>query len=317
VFKDYDRGTVGGVYAKIRRDLEEGLPLLAKGSWDVPKYHFTPAAANAFAARFYLFSGEWEKAIQAASAIFAGGDFQNKIRPFNSTFKGMPFAQYHINFTMADQAYNLLLAETYSTYQRFTTARYAMGVGVFQGIYNGTTAAGAPFYNYGLSFNVPHYTTYKWREYFHVTNPAANIGFPYLSFPLLTADEALLNRAEAYVQAEQYDRALADLNLFASHYVNNYSPVNHQVTIAKSAAHFGVADSKQALLETVLEFKRVAFMQEGIRWFDIVRHGLDVVHNQLADSGEETFIELKKGDLRRVFQIPNEAKMSNIEQNPR
>src|SRR5690606_38532878 len=59
--KQYPRGTVASVYEQVRKDLEEGLPLLQGGKWNVPKYHFTPAAAHAFAARFYLFTGEWDK----------------------------------------------------------------------------------------------------------------------------------------------------------------------------------------------------------------------------------------------------------------
>lgn len=317
VFKNYDRGTVEEVYNKIRRDLEEGLPLLNEGIWEVPKYHFTPASANAFAARFYLFSGEWEKAVKAASSIFPGGDFSGKLRPYNTTFKNIPFAQMHVNFTKADQPYNLLLAETYSTYQRFTSSRYAMGVNVFQNVYNGNTAAGAPFYNYGLSYGPPHYTTYQWREHFHVTNPAANIGYPYLMFPLFTSDEALLNRAEAYIKMGNYAKALEDLNLFAANRVNNYNPTTHRVTIEKSKAHFNVESDEQALIETVLQFKRIGFMQEGIRWFDIIRHGLDVVHNHIDESGKETEEILKKGDNRRVFQIPQEANLSNVAPNPR
>ena len=37
----YSRGTVKDTYDKIRRDLEEGLPLLQGGYWKVPKYHLT------------------------------------------------------------------------------------------------------------------------------------------------------------------------------------------------------------------------------------------------------------------------------------
>jgi len=317
VFKDYDRGTVEEVYNKIRRDLEEGIPLLAGGKWDVPKYHFTPASANAFAARFYLFTGEWDKAIKSANAVFPGGDYTGNLRPFNSKFKEIPFAEMNVIFSKADQPYNLLLAETYSTYQRFTSSRYAMGVDIYQNVYNGKTAAGEAFYNYGSSYGSPHYTTYQWREYFHYTNPAAAIGYPYLMFPLLTTDETLLNRAEAYIQVGDYGKALDDLNLFAANRVNNYNPSNHQVTIAKSMAHFDVADDKQALIETVLEFKRISFLQEGIRWFDILRHELEVKHNVLDEAGKETFITLSKDDPRRIFQIPQEASLSNVEPNPR
>ena len=43
---------------KIRKDLEEGLPLISNKAYgDTPKYHFTREAAQAFACRFYLYVG--------------------------------------------------------------------------------------------------------------------------------------------------------------------------------------------------------------------------------------------------------------------
>jgi len=317
VIKEYDRGTVASVYDQIRRDLEEGLPLLADGVWEVPKYHFTPASANAFASRFYLFTGEWEKVVSSANAIFAGGSFVGKIRPYNSTFRELSYEETRIRYSKADQEFNLLINETYSTYARFTGSRYAMGVDIFQNVYNGRTAAGAPFYNFGLSYGPPHYTTYIWREHFHVTNAAANIGFPMLMVPVLTTDEVLLNRAEAYVELGNYPAAIADLDLMASNRINNYNPNTHAVTLAKSKEHFDVTTDKEALLETVLEFKRLAFITEGLRWLDIIRKGLTVTHNVIDDQGAETFVELTPNDPRRVFQIPQSADLSNVESNPR
>ena len=92
LIKKYDRGTVKSTYDNIRQDLEEGLALLDKGKglWDVPKYHFTPEAAHAFATRFYLFTGEWQKVVDNANKIF-GGNFTGKLIPYNSTFKTLGF----------------------------------------------------------------------------------------------------------------------------------------------------------------------------------------------------------------------------------
>ncbi|MVZ66245.1 RagB/SusD family nutrient uptake outer membrane protein [Sphingobacterium sp. DK4209] len=317
VIKQYERGTVASVYENIRKDLEEGLPLLKGGKWEVPKYHFTPESANAFAARFYLFTGQWQKVVDHANAIFAGGNFAGKLRPYNTTFKTLGFNEVNIVYTKADQPYNLMLSETYSTYQRFSSVRHGMGVNVFQKVLNGITAAGQQFYNFGLSYGTPHYTTYVWKEFFYITDAAANTGFPMLMVPTFTSDEALMNRAEAYAQLGQNAKAIADLNLLASNRIDRYNPTAHEVTLAKAQAHFEVTDPKKALINTVLEFKRVVFMQEGMRWFDIIRHRLPVKHIVIDDQGNESFIELGPDDKRRVFQIPQETKLSGLEQNPR
>ena len=67
VFGHYERVSVKDTYDRIRKDLEEGLPLISNKAYgDTPKYHFTREAAQAFACRFYLYVGEWQKAIEAA-----------------------------------------------------------------------------------------------------------------------------------------------------------------------------------------------------------------------------------------------------------
>src|SRR5690606_25376443 len=72
VLAEYDRGTIADVYNRIEADLTEGLALLPGAKWQVPKYHFNPQAAHAFAARFYLFKGEWAKVVEQVSAILPG-----------------------------------------------------------------------------------------------------------------------------------------------------------------------------------------------------------------------------------------------------
>ena len=60
------RNTVGEVYRLIDRDLQEGLPLVGS-DYKVPRYHFNQKAAYAFATRFYLYYGQWQKAIDYAT----------------------------------------------------------------------------------------------------------------------------------------------------------------------------------------------------------------------------------------------------------
>ncbi|WP_312364961.1 RagB/SusD family nutrient uptake outer membrane protein [Sphingobacterium sp.] len=318
LIKQYDRGTVKSTYDNIRKDLEEGLALLDQGNglWDVPKYHFTPEAAHAFASRFYLFTGEWQKVVDNANKIF-GGNYVGKLVPYNSTLKSLGFEAARTEITKATQPYNLLITETYSGYQRWWDNRYAMGISVVQNIYNSMTAAGAKLYNFGVSYGSPHYTTYIWKEFWYVTNPTANTGFPMLMVPVLMSDEALLNRAEAYAELGNVNGALADLNLFARNRIDNYNSTDYAVTVAKSKQFFDVTDDKEALVKTVLQFKHVGFMSMGLRWLDIIRKGITVKHNVIGSDERETFIELKPDDPRRVFQIPQEAKLAGVELNPR
>ncbi|MGN0003692.1 MAG: RagB/SusD family nutrient uptake outer membrane protein [Sphingobacterium composti] len=319
VLEQYSRGTVKSVYENIEKDLVEGISLLEKypGEWSAPKYHFTPSAAHAFATRFYLFKGEWQKVIDHGNKVFPGGNFAGKLVPYTTTFRRKTFEEVHVEFTKADQPYNLLINETSSVYQRWWNNRYAMGVNVFQQIYNGNTAAGGRFFNFGVNYGAPHYTTYIWREYWYVTNPTANTGYAMLMVPVLVSDEALLNRAEAYIELGKFSEGIADLNLLASNRIDNYNPSNHGVTVEKSKDFFLLKDDKEALIETVLQFKQKAFMSMGLRWFDIIRKGITVKHIIIGNDQRESFIELKPDDPRRVFQIPEEAKLAGLELNPR
>ncbi len=71
------------------------------------------------------------------------------------------------------------------------------------------------------------------------------------------------------------------------------------------------------MIETILQYKQLAFLTEGIRWLDILRHRIPVVHNFLDIDGTETFETLSPDDNRRMFQIPDEASIAGVGKNPR
>lgn len=317
VIQKYDRSTVKATYEKIEKDLTEGLALLSASAYKVPKYHFTPAAAHAFASRFYLFKGEWQKVVDHATATVPGNDFASNLRPLNTTLRALGNEEFLAAFTRSDQKSTLLLTEQYSGWQRQTGPRYGYGeklVAMFSRTGNFT---GKPRADKILSYGSPNYTTYKFKEYFFKTSQGADIGFPYLIAPLLTVDEALMNRAEAYAELGQNDNALRDVNTFMSTKILNYNSSTDAATVAKLSAFYSITDPKEAIIKVILESKKAEFLQEGMRWLDIVRRRLTVRHNNYDASGVETFTELKPDDLRRVFQIPQEALLSGVTLNPR
>jgi len=319
VFKEYDRGTVAGVYQKIEEDLKEGLKLLKAGSWKVPKYHFNPQAANAFAARFYLFKGDWDKVIEHVSAILPENNFYENLRQYAGNMYNYTSDEHRQNYTKAEMPFNLLLANTYSVYHRSSGSggnRYGFGEQV-KNHYAGTTVFGAPFRYRLFSWGAPNYNPGKFNEYFHYTNVAQGIGYPYIMMPLFTVDEALLNRAEAYIRKHDYARAIEDLNTFGRSRIVGYNQGTHGLTIAKAKTFTGKSDDEEALLEALLDSKKRAFIWEGLRWMDILRHKITVKHNHIDATGTETFQELPHGDVRRMFQLPQEVSLSGLPLNPR
>lgn len=319
--KKYGRGTVASVYAQIEKDIEEGLPLLTGGTWDVPAYHFTPAAAHAFASRFYLFKGEWQKVVDHANQAVANGDYTGNIRNVAAEAPPLSGADYQAWYNKGDKKFNLLLHETYSVYQRaasYGRSRYGLGPTIYSGYLTKSTPAGAPFYIKAYTNGTGNYLLYKYYEYFYYTNVTAGTGYPYIMVPLLTTDEALMNRAEAYAELNQLDKAIADCNLFAASRISGYSAAAHAVTVAKSKTFFNTTDDKDAIIQTVLDFKRRAFMTEGMRWFDILRRRITVTHDYMDNNGDFTYKELKADDNKRVFQIPQSAQtLGDLAPNPR
>ncbi|PUZ25828.1 RagB/SusD family nutrient uptake outer membrane protein [Chitinophaga parva] len=318
VFQKYDRGTVQETYDKIEKDLLEGLPLLRNSAYAVPKYHFNTAAAYAFAARFYLFKHEYDKVVEYATAAFPGNSFASNIRPWNTTYYNASANEMQIMFTQASQNSNLLLTEAPSIWAR-NNSFYRYGMGYYLNdelstqMVTGTNFSGEKMYSYGGA----NFTLLKWNELFVRSSPNANIGIPYAMMIQFTADELLMNRAEAYANLGQNDLALADINTFASTRIRNYNPATHGVTLAKIEDFYGISDPKQGLVQTILDFKKREFIQEGLRWLDIIRLKLPVVHNVKAQNNSDTYVTLQPDDPRRLFQLPEEVALSNVPLNPR
>lgn len=321
VIQPYSRGTVASTYARIKQDLEEGLPLLQASAYKVPKYHFTPVAAHAFASRFYLFTGEWQKVVGHATLTVPSNDFVNNMRQISTTLRTSTSSDFLTNFMGSGQKYNLLLIGTYSTYARFLTSssripRHGYGAKMVKMFAIGGNATGKALANQILSYGVPNYTTYKFKENFYNTTP--DIGFPYLTIAGFTVDEALMNRAEAYAELGQNNLALKDINDFYSVRIVGYNPATDALNLDKIAAFYPtITDAKQGLIRTILDAKKAEFLQEGLRWWDIIRRDITVVHNTIDINVKETFSELKPGDPHRIFQLPLEVKTSGVELNPR
>lgn len=311
--KQYSRGTVQETYDKIEKDLLEGLPLLSPSAYSVPKYHFTPAAANAFASRFYVFKGDWDKVIKYSTLTAAGGDFINSMRPVSTTLNLMSNPDHQQNYTKTSQRTALLLGNCYSTHHYQTSPRHGFGIKLAL-MYTGPNITGKLLTNKVYQWSAGNYGTLKYSGYFFYTGPG--IGFPYLVMPLLTADESLMNRAEAYVQLGQYDLAIKDINDFLSVRVLAFNPATNGVTLDRIKEFYGITDLKEGLIKVILDSKKAEFLEEGIRWMDIVRHRLTVRHN-VFNGAVEGWVELKPEDPRRLFQLPNEVKLSGIELNPR
>ena len=319
-FKNYTRGTVQSVYDNIEKDRTEGLSLLNDQAYQsgsdasgVASYHFTKAAAHAFATRFYLFKKDYEKVLEHANAVFPSGDFKDNMRPWNTTYKAYSANELAATYTKSSENANLLLCETLSDWANtFNSVEYATGASKYQEIFPNPTGAMYAFSTLYTSRGV--YFVYKFKPHFVRTGTNANTGYTYTVTPLFSTEEVLLSRAEAYAMTTRFHEAMADLNVWASTRITNYNAETDAVTYNKLYNYYHNNNNQEAIVSAVLDFRRVEFLHEGLRWFDILRHKLTVTHSTYDGVTEE----LKPGDPRRILQIPREAvSLGGLDPNPR
>ncbi|ACU02531.1 MULTISPECIES: RagB/SusD family nutrient uptake outer membrane protein [Pedobacter] len=312
VFKSYERKTVAYTYQQIEKDLLEGIPLI-QDKYTVPAYHFTRKAAYAFACRYYLFKKNMDKVIEYANLTFPANNFADNVRPWKS------YAAYNVQeletaYMNAGNPGNLLIGETVSRLARnYKRPIYSISQNRLRIILApvGVTFTALPIYSNSSTY----YYLIKFAEHFVRTSINASSGTGYTMVPLLTTEEVLLNRAEAYIVQGKYTEALADMNTMISTRVTAYSPSANDLTEAKIKSYYAnvTTDTKQAYINALLDIKKAEFVHEGMRWLDILRHKLPVVHRDAA--GNE--FNLAAEDKRKVLQIPSQVTLSGVEQNPR
>ena len=309
VWKNYDRKTVTYVYEQIENDLTEGLPLISDASYTVPSYHFTKKAAHAFAVRFYLFKKQPAKVIEHANLAFPSNNFLSNLRPWSTKYQEITTTELSLIYTRPSQNANILIAETTSWWaRRFRTYRYSLTANLRDRITSQTVVGNLNRYRWVISSGLSYYIR-KFSEHFVRTDINATTGTGYTMVPLFTTEEVLLSRAEAYAIDKNYDAALADINLFIKERQTSFTPLTAQ----KVMDYFDTDDLTDALVKTCLQMRRAEFVHEGLRWFDILRYELPVIHRK--NTGEE-FV-LKEDDLRKVLQLPSEVTLSGLELNPR
>ncbi len=185
----------------------------------------------------------------------------------------------------------------------------------------------------------------KYYGYFEYKDKVNGVGFRQTNYVQFCGDETLLCRAEAYAVKNDLQAALSDMNLWLSTNTRN----GMQTTIERITAVYGKAmnymddgnggpvaasdkvgtpkkhlhplgftigeegSNQECMLQFILHMRRCQMMQEGGRWPDIKRWGIEIAHNRegLPDD------LLLKDDPRRAFQLPADVLDAGLAPNPR
>jgi len=320
----YRRNSVEEVFELIEQDITEGLKYVTN-DYKEPKYHFNVNAAKAFASRFYLVKGDWDKVLELSKGLGA----EPKLRDYASFNASTTSDQKEIDYSRVEQDTNLLVAFPNSIVGRAYTNRFYLSANRADEILGSDTFFfGKPWLIYTSAFYQNNVLIPKFYEYFKVTNVTAGIGEPYTGTVLLSNDEFLLNRIEAHVMKNQIAEANAELQYFLGTRIEDYDPAidiiteeiivdKYPVVANEYTPFYALSPVQASYIKAIAEAKRRDFIHEGMRWFDIKRFNIVVEHNTVEFGQVVRNNILTKDDKRRALQIPQRASDNGIEKNPR
>ena len=209
VLVDYDRSNVTETYRKIEADMQKGLALVTDNFYEKPKWHFNTKAAHAFAARFYLYTRQYQKVVEHANFVLGTdyADLPSRLSDWAKMDDGSNLTDYAEIWQGPNEPNNLLLVATHSRHWRRAVGyRYATAGKALRNIYYHL----GPNWNYYCmraavvcdhlywDGNSDHgYKSAKIAERFEYTDKVAGIGYAHIIRREFVANELLLMRAEA------------------------------------------------------------------------------------------------------------------------
>ena len=309
---EYHRGTVYEVYQKIEEDLKLGISLVSDAYYAKPKFHFNKRAAYAFASRFYLFKGEWQTVIDYANYVLTQPKTQ--LRHWKKdyydvyAFNNRPYL--YQRYTQPEEEANLLITTVQSRWAReLPTAKY----GFTTQLMNNNAAYYTPATSPTPVYNGMYIAKFDELSLFGSTGSKPTD--LYVSNVLLTTDEVMLNRMEAYAMLKNYNQLLLEYREFQKIKFDNPRNITVEDLIASTdddyrnySPFYGLSIRQLGAIKNIAFLRQWEFMHEGMRWLDIRRFYTPV---------NRTSEPLQKEDLRKVIQLPIEAINRGLPANPR
>ena len=329
-------------YDLIEKDLLEGIDLIDDSKYKIPAYHFNRNAANAFAARFYLFKRDYTNCLKYANAALGANPVLRNWRAINVNTLASAVNDYNDE----TQPWNYLIQSTYSYQWRMmvSNARFAINEGTtFKSDGKSwrvgstlTTTMWGPGPNW--SSTLPAYSgmvyingagqqfgawLFRLYEYFEYTDKIAGIGYIHQLYQPFNADETILCRAEAKLYLGDQQGAIDDLNTWTSSHLvtktleladirKRYNRANKdndyvsELHPAEMGFEKVLTGDDLSVLDCILHFRRAETVHEGHRWFDIKRYGIKIYHHYRGPNEDDIHTDsLTWDDPRRVLQVPN------------
>lgn len=277
------RSSLEETYQQVLDDLSIAEELLPD---EINRVRATQSTAWALSARVHLYLGNWQQAIQYASQVIELNEAYEPTVPFESWFSNGAVQTKESIFELAFSPQNTNGLRTPMSLQarggeyRFrpsdemvnTLNQFELG-GTRLSLLDSVTQSGTTLYAGALYYRSP------------ATDPIY----------VLRIAELYLIRAEALAQVNDLEGALSDLNL-----------IRNRASLPDSGA-----TTQSEILDAILEERRLEFLWEGHRYFDLIRTG------KLEEEIERLKPNLDITPKQNLFPIPaNEVIIGGLEQNP-
>ncbi|MDR0509530.1 MAG: RagB/SusD family nutrient uptake outer membrane protein [Rikenellaceae bacterium] len=333
----YSRGTVASVYAKIEKDIVDGLPLISDEIYKQIKYHFNSDAANAFAAQFYLYYGDYAKSIAHADKVLmdkiTGTSFSAELRDMSVFANFTARKEFAYQWASTDEPANLMLcpAFTISLYgMQSGNGRYSYTSQISSSVTGSSGPWGNPLPVYQLFGDQSSMVFPKADPWFIYSDIGSDVGDYKAMFAAFTTDKLTLWRAEAYAMMNEFDKAAEDLSRwYVSHgrsAANKTQIYNFYEACKPGGSYenpgiyldmnprFAIAPDMQTnFILACLHARRIETLHEGTRLEDLKRFGVRYTH--YVDRG--TNIDILPYDERLALQLPNKVTSAGLPANPR
>jgi tetratricopeptide (TPR) repeat protein len=272
IFKDYKKNTIGEVYTQILSDLNKGIELVdieeqSKGF----NYRFSKISAYGFAARLYLYMGDFDKAL----------DYSKKALAINSSLEDLNTEGFILPVDFSSKENILALEQTYhSDYKhRFYISSK------LENMYDKVNDL-----RFGIFFDGSAEGEYKCVLGKEQKN---KVSMRTAEFYLNVAEAGAKSTTGSLTEAKQ---SLKDL------LVKRFTPAYYTTQAAAIDAM-----PKEEFIVKVSEERMKELACQGFRWFDLRRNGKPEL-KKTFDSAEYTLVE---NDPKYVIPFPLEAVANN------
>lgn len=285
--RQFKRESVARIYKQIEDDLTESIQCFKASNLKKTYFRWNLPAVYLLASRVSLYKKEYDKVIEYATNVIATNPQIYNLATKNNEDLFLNEKNPEILFTYGDYLI--------SFYARLAKCNFPMSDALYT-LYGGTNdlRLGAFFNKRGS-----YYVAYK--------NEQATTTGAY-GFALRTA-EAYLNRAEAYAEMGEKEKALNDLKPIRLNRLKEYKDLE--------------ADTKEDAVLRVREERRRELCFEFHRWFDLRRWDQPrIEHTFTRDIKKPDEVEkyvLEKNDPAYTLPIPTSVMdyEQNLQDNPR